>query len=157
MFVQEKLRHTLRIGQSTVQLDAIEVLLCAHPMVSNSYALVKVEEKNDKCFFFLCVSQARFGQDNRVVALLALNAQIASNNALKQNMGLSEYLASKECVKLMSDHVANVNKQLPAHSRVMAHRVLPKEFSVKEGEVTSHALVVPQMIEKKHSQIIKEL
>ncbi len=148
-----RLDRQKKIGQTNVQLDAVELLLCSHPMVANSFTCVKVLSFVTVFFaqFFL------FSKDERVVALLTLNAQIASNNALKNNIGLTEYIQSKECTALISDHVASVNKKLPVPSRVQAYRILPKEFSVKEGEVTSHALLVPQVIEKKYRQVIDQL
>jgi hypothetical protein len=63
----------------------------------------------------------------------------------------------QECEATVSQHISNVNKSLPSSSRIQAFKVLGREFSVKEGEITSHALIVPKVIEAKYKHIIEQL
>jgi len=119
-----------------VNLDAVELALCSHPLVAGAFAVKR---------------------GDTVGALIALNRDVAKDAASKVQMSVADYVSSPALAEIMDKHVMTVNSTLPVASRVRSYRLTPKEFSVKEGEVTSHALVVPSVLQAKYASLIKEL
>ncbi len=120
-----------------VNLDALELALHSHPLVAGAFAVHR--------------------EGNAIGAILALNREVAKETASKLQMSVSEYLSSPAVAETIDKHVAAVNATLPAASRVRSYRLTPKEFSIKEGEVTSHMLVVPSVLQRKYANLINEL
>ncbi len=132
-----RLDRQVQLGNGTkVNLDAVELALCSHPLVAGAFAVRR---------------------GDAVGALLALNREVASDAASKVQMSVADYLSSPAVAQIIDKHVAAVNASLPFESRVRSYRLTPKEFSIKEGEVTSHALVVPSVLQTKFASLINEL
>jgi len=134
-FVGRLDRQVVMGGGAKVNLDMVELALCSNPLVAGAFAV---------------------STGNSVGVLLALNREVAKEAASKVQMSMAEYLSSPAVGEKIDKHVEAVNASLPSASRVASYRIIPKEFSVKGGEVTSHALVIPTVLSVKYASLMKE-
>merc|ERR1712232_782488 len=106
---------------SLIHPELIELELKTSPLVSGSIVVGE-----DKTY---------------LVALIAIERDALRTLAQKKNMSVDDLAASPEALALVDVHVKEVNKKLQPHLRVQKYKVIPREFSVREAEVTPTMLL----------------
>lgn len=128
---------TLRDG-SAVAVEPLELELRASPYVSGAMVVA-------------------LSGGVALGALLALEREALSTLATAAGVPVNEFAASPAALRLVERHVQAVNATLPAAQRVAAFRVLPREFSVREGECSPSMQVNRAVCERKFADLIKAM
>jgi long-chain acyl-CoA synthetase len=133
-----RLDRQFTLGKEIVHADAVELKLSSHAALSGAFVLPHPTS-------------------SIAAAILAVNREVVADAASKVAMSVEEYVSSTVFEKEMQDHVKAVNKTLPGHAVVQSYQILPREFSVKEGEITIHGCIVGAVCKLKLHSLIQKL
>jgi long-chain acyl-CoA synthetase len=108
------------------------------------------------------VSQVIVHGDRRnfCTALLTLDEEAIKNWAKQHNLGDKDYEAlakSDEVAKLIEPFIDEVNKQIAKWETVKKFQILPRDFTVEEGELTPSLKVKRKAVEKKYAQMLDKM
>ncbi len=127
---------TLKDGRK-VFVEPIELELASSPFVSGA----------------MVVGEGR----DHIGAILALERDAFKELAAAAKTSVNEYALSAATLQMIDKHVQAVNAGLPAKQRVKAYKVLPREFSVREGECTPSMQVNRAFCNQKFKTLINSL
>lgn len=90
-------------------------------------------------------------------ALLSIDMDVASKVAGDKGLTVTALLTAPATVLSFSDHVAVVNEELAKEEQVLKYRLLPRQLSVAEGEVTSSMKLKRGVVYQKWSALIDQM
>jgi long-chain acyl-CoA synthetase len=95
-----------------------------------------------------------FGADcEHVAALIAVDREALATWAKER--GVSVHV-SPETLARIDEHITGINARLPANAAVRRYKVLAREFSIRDGEVTPWLIPNRSVIFKKYATSIAE-
>jgi long-chain acyl-CoA synthetase len=108
------------------------------------------------------ISQAlSFGDRQKyLVALITLDQEEISQWAKNQGIpsqSLSDLSSHPKVEELIREEIKQVNKQLASFETIRKFRILPRDFSIEDGELTPTLKVKRKAVNKNYAEAIKDL
>jgi long-chain acyl-CoA synthetase len=127
-------------GGKNVAPQRIEKILCTSPLISQAMA---------------------FGdRKNYITALIALNPESISSWAEAQGIAfkdLEELARHPQLKELVEREVEEKNKELASFESVKKIRILPKGFSIAEGELTPTLKIKRKVVTEKYREVLEAM
>ncbi|MCW5937258.1 MAG: long-chain fatty acid--CoA ligase [Fimbriimonadaceae bacterium] len=91
------------------------------------------------------------------IALIVPNFERLKTELLNKTGSLEDLVESEEAQQIFRHEVALANKQLADYERVKRYRILTKEFSIEDGELTPSLKVKRKYVREKYAPLIDDL
>ena len=109
---------------------------------------------------FIAQSMAYGDKRKYITALVALNAEAVESWAAEQGLSLEhgEALAGERRVhELVNAEVERINKGLASFETVKKVRILPRELTIEDGELTPSMKIKRRVVAEKYAALLDEM
>ena len=91
------------------------------------------------------------------IALIVPNLENLKAFAKRNNISTTDMSSNKDIIEHLRKQVANLTRDLADYERIKKIAILPKEFTVEDGELTPTLKVRRKIVEEKYKDVINSL